>query len=103
MLVEPILEDPGQAAEYNYLLQYVGNMKQGKLSNFLRFVTGSSAIIVDSIEVGFNGTSGFGRAPKSHTCTSVLELPTTYATYLDFWQEFDAIVSDENSWITNFV
>ena len=78
-------------------------MKKDELREFLRFVTGSSALIVDEIQITFNGTAGISRAPMAHTYSSILELPASYATYLEFSQEFDAILRDDTSWIMNFI
>ena len=73
-------------------------MRNAEVRNFLRFVTGSSTL-VDEIKVTFNGLSGLSRRPIAHTCSCTLELPVSYATYLEFAQEFDAIFTRELSWI----
>ena len=74
-------------------------MRNAEVRNFLRFVTGSSALVVDEIKVTFNGLSGLCRRPIAHTCSCTLELPASYSTYLEFAQEFDAILTSELSWI----
>ena len=74
-------------------------MKNIEVRDFLRFVTGSSALIVDEISVTFNGLSGFSRRPIAHTCSSMLELSTTYETLNEFSQKFDTRLSSELSWI----
>ena len=53
-------------------------------------------------KVEFNGLSGFGRRPIAHTCDSILELPTSYANYEDFYGEFKAIIdaaNDTGAWM----
>ena len=99
IIKEPPLMDPSQSVVYGYLQKYVGNMKNSEVRDFLRFVTGSSALIVDEISVTFNGLSGFSRRPIAHTCSSMLELSTTYETLNEFSQEFDTLLSSELSWI----
>ena len=74
-------------------------MHNAEVRNFLGFVTGSSALVIDEIKVTFNGLSGLSRRPIAHTCSSTLELPVSYATYLEFAQEFDFILTTELSWI----
>ena len=99
VIKEPAVLEPLQETTYGYLLQYIGNMRNAGVRDFLRFVTGSSALVVDEIKVTFNGLSGLSRRPIAHTCSCTLELPISYATYLDFAQEFDAILTSELSWI----
>ena len=101
VIKEPLVLDPEplQETTYGYLLQYVGNMRNAEVRNFLRFVTGSSALVVDEIKITFNGLSGVSRRPIAHTCSCTLELSTSYSTYLEFAQEFDAILTSELSWI----
>lgn len=99
VIQEPPVLEPLQDTTYGYLLQYVGNMRNAEVRNFLRFVTGSSALVVDQIKLTFNGLSGLSRRPIAHTCSCTLELPVSYATYLEFAQEFDSILTNELSWI----
>lgn len=88
-----------EATVFGYLLQYVGNMKDEEVKNFLRFVTGSSCLVSAKIEVAFNGLCGTSRRPIAHTCNSVLELSVSYETYTEFAEEFTAVLCDEFSWI----
>ena len=99
VLEEPPFSDELQSSIYGYLLQYIGNMQPHDVRKFLRFVTGSSALIVDKISITFNGLSGVARRPIAHTCSCVLELPVSYSTYIEFSCEFDQILSSEMSWI----
>ena len=89
VIKEPLVLEPLQETTYGYLLQYVGNMSNGEVRNFLRFI--------DEIKITFNGLSGVSRRPIAHTCSCTLELPTSYSTYLEFAQEFDAILTSELS------
>ena len=88
VLKEPIVMNSAQACVYGYLLQFVGNMKTEEARRFVRFVTGSSALVVDEINVDFNHLSGLSRRPIAHTCASTLELPTSYTTCVEFCEEF---------------
>ena len=98
LLQEPTLYNEAEGRVFNYLQQFIGNLKIDELRKFLRFTTGSSALIVENITVSFNSTTGMARRPIAHTCGCVLEVPSTYISYLEFEAEFSAILNDEYSW-----
>ena len=99
LLAEPVAANECESRVFGYLQELIGNMKRDEIRRFLRFTTGSSVMIAREISVTFNSLSGFARRPIAHTCACVLELPLTYTTYLDFENEFNAILSDdEYSW-----
>lgn len=54
--------------------------------------------MAENIMVSFNSTTGMARRPIAHTCGRVLELPSTYISYLEFETEISAILNDEYSW-----
>ena len=95
---EPTLASEAEQRVFTYLQQFVGNMKVDELRSFLRFTTGSSALMAENIIVTFNSTTGMARRPIAHTCGCVLELPSSYVSYLEFEAEFSAILSNEYSW-----
>ena len=70
-------------------------MKRAEIRRFLRFTTESSVLLASNISVPFNSLSGLARHPIAHTCSSTLELSSTYINYLDFENEFKAILSDD--------
>ena len=96
MLQEPVESNSCQSRVFNYLQQFIGNMKQAEVRRFLRFTTGSSVIVSGGITVSFNNLSGIARRPIAHTCDCSLELPSTYTSYLDFEQEFNAVLADDH-------
>lgn len=99
ILEEPHEANSCQARVFIYLQQFVGNMNNHEVRRFLRFTTGSSVLSLSHISITFNNLSGLARRPIAHTCGCVLELPSMYASYLDFEQEFNAILADnEYSW-----
>ena len=96
---EPVESNSNQARVFNYLQQYIGNMRNDEVRRFLRFTTGSSVLIAERISIVFNAQSGLSRHPIAHTCACTLELPSTYASYLEFEQEFNSILmNDEHTW-----
>lgn len=98
VIKEPEQMTSVQARVFGYLLTFIGNMKRDKLSDFLRFVTGSSVLVAKYISISFNSLSGLSRRPISHTCSNTLELPTTYFTYPEFAQELLAVLTSEAAW-----
>lgn len=88
---------------YGYLTSFIGNMKLEELRLFLRFITGSSVCIDKKIEITFNNLSGAARRPIAHTCTCILEVPLSYATYPEFSEEFLKILMSELSWVMDAV
>lgn len=102
-LKEPDIMEPDEARMFGYLTSFLGNLSLDELTSFLRFVTGSSSLILDDISVMFNRLSGVARRPISHTCSCVLELSTDYLTYLDFSQEFYQVLMSSESWAMDAV
>lgn len=81
-----------------YLKSLIGNMGADDLRNFLRFTTGSSVCVAESITINFNSVTGLARRPFAHTCSNVLELPVAYNNY-DFSAEWSAILHNtSNQW-----
>ena len=95
---EPELMNAGESRVYNYLLSFVGNMKQNELRLFLRFVTGSAVLMAEPIKVSFNSLTGLARRPISHTCDCGLELSVSYSSYPEFEEEFFTVLHNELSW-----
>ena len=99
VIEEPDDMNANQQRVFSYLQQFIGNMRPAEIQKFLRFATGSSVCVAKRITVTFNNLSGLARRPISHTCDCILEIPTSYVTYLDFSSEFQTILSDsEYSW-----
>ena len=90
---------------FEYLKQYIGNMKDDELQNFLRYVTGFSVVSTKAITVSFNALDGLARRPIGHTCTHTIELSTAYVSYMDFSTEFQSILcsNDEFVWMMDAI
>ena len=95
ILDEPYFENSCEARIFGYLQQFIGNMSNEEVRRFLRYTTGSTALLAEHISVTFNVMSGLGRRPIAHTCGCILELPTSYLCYPEFEKEFDCILSDD--------
>jgi len=96
---------PAEERVYGYLQSMVGSLSVKHLANLLRFATGSSVAIANSIEVTFNSTSGYSRRPFGRTFGYVLELPLQYNNYDDFYSEWIHILTntdDDWKWRMDF-
>ena len=94
IIKEPECMNAAEERVFKYLTQMVGDMKSPQLAKLLRFISGSSVVIGTSITVTFNHTTGLARRPIAHTCDCVLELSTSYISFLDFEAEFRSILTD---------
>ena len=95
ILDESIAANPSEACVFDYLKQYIGIMNNAEARHFLRYTTGSSVLISQHISVTFNGLTGLARHLIGHTCGCILELPSTYLSYVEFEDEFKSILSDD--------
>ena len=91
-------QNPAEERILSYLTSLIGNMGTNDLRNFLRFTTGSSVCIAQSIKIIFNTSSGLARQPYAHTCSNTLQLPVSYTNFHDFSCEWYAILCDTNKW-----
>ncbi|XP_057315313.1 uncharacterized protein LOC130656470 isoform X1 [Hydractinia symbiolongicarpus] len=78
---------------FNYLKRYVRGLETIMLKKFMKFITGSDNMVVDTVEIIFTRPeSNFSRRPVAHTCTPRLELPSTYNNYCELREEFSNIL-----------
>lgn len=103
MVSEPLNMNSGEQRVFGYFLQFIGNLNPDELRLLLRFITGSSVVIAEKIDVAFNATSGLSCFPFAHTCSPVIELPSTYTTYPDFEHDFRCILDSEYSWLMDSI
>jgi len=97
----PDAHSPQQQQVCGYLCTMIGNLGTDQLHLLMRFISGSCVCTTDKIIVEFNGLSGLARCPIAHTCDYVIELPTSYINYDDFYTEFSCILKqthDDFSW-----
>lgn len=90
-------QNPAEETILAYLTSLIGNMGTNDLRNFLRFTTGSSVCVAQSIKIIFNTSSGLARQPYAHTCSNTLQLPVSYTNFHDFSSEWYAILGDTNN------
>ena len=95
--LQAVLTSSTQERVFGYLCQMIGDMPQRQLRSFLRFATGCSLCLHDTLQIEFNGLAGLARRPIAHTCNFMLELSVhvTYNNDADFVNEFDAILDSE--------
>ena len=96
-LLETDEKSPIDARIATWLYRYVANTPY--LKEFIRFVTGSSSIILnDPIRVCFTNTT-IEPMPSAHTCFCILQLPRTFNSYYHLERNFDIVLTDKNYWL----
>ena len=70
---------PEEEKALYFFKQYVGGMDQEELAELLLFITGST-VMVDQITITFCSVTGVMRCPVAHTCSNLLELPSSYSS-----------------------
>jgi hypothetical protein len=80
-----------------HLKRYIKGLDASKLSKFLRFVTGSDIMLFDHIQVSFTTLEGNQRRPIAHTCNFLLELPSTYQSFPELRENFNAVL-EASTW-----
>ena len=100
MIREPGTMNSTEERIYGYLIMFVGSLTPEGLQGFLQFVTGSSVLLPNDVSVVFNAAMGLGRAITSHTCSSTIEILTTYVTNLDLANEFQ---QSDSGWIMDAI
>ena len=74
-----------ESETFQWLVKFVRNAEPKLLRKFLRICTGSDIISVRQITVTFNATwTEFERRFVGRTCGAVLEIPSTYQSYMEF-------------------
>ena len=86
----------------SYLKRYIRGLEEERMTKFFRYCTGATMICVEHIEVTFTDLDGSARRPVAHTCGPLLELPSTYQSFLQFREEMNNILSSEY-WDIDFV
>lgn len=87
---------PEEEKALYFFQQYVGGMDQEELAELLLFITGST-VMADQITITFHSVSGVTRCPVAHTCSNLLELPSSYSSFHDLKREFRAVLSSVHS------
>ena len=96
---EPSAITKAQAIVFTYLKKYVRTLDERELSCFLRYVTGSSAIVVPSIQVIFHSHVGNLPHVTVHACSVVVDLPSGgYDSFSDFKSQMDEVLNNAESW-----
>ena len=82
---------------FKFLQRYIRGLDNTKLIQFLRFTTASDILMTSKLEVAFTKLEGVGCRPIAHTCGPVLELPSTYANFVELREQFNNIL-DKDTW-----
>ena len=96
---DPSAMTKGQDIVFTYFKKYVRTLNERELSSFLRYVTGSSAVVVSSIKVIFHSHIGNLPHVTVHACSAVVDLPSGgYDSFADFKSQMDEVLKNEESW-----
>ena len=99
-VLEMLGAHPNTEAErdaFKFLQRYIRGLDNTKLIQFLRFTTASDILMTSKLEVAFTKLEGVGCRPIAHTCGPVLELPSTYANFVELREQFNNIL-DKDTW-----
>lgn len=91
-----LVSNPNTDAErdaFKFLQKFIRGLDMSKLIRFLCFTTAMDVIVGNKLEVTFIKSEGFSSRPIAHTCGPVLELPSSYANYVELREEFTNILS----------
>ena len=91
-----LVSNPNTDAErdaFKFLQKFIRGLDMSKLIRFLCFTTAMDVIVGNKLEVTFIKSEGFSSRPIAHTCGPVLELPSSYANYVELREEFINILS----------
>ena len=82
-----------QSSVTTFLKRYIRSLDNNVLAKFLRFCTASDITPQQNITITFTSLEGFQRRPVAHTCGYMLEVPSTYESFVDLKQEFNEILN----------
>lgn len=87
---------PDEERSLYYFKQYILGLDQDDLSDLLHFLTGTT-VMPESITVIFRNVTGEARCPIAHTCSNMLELPSTYTSAQDLKREFRSVLCSSHA------
>lgn len=90
-----------EANTFSFLKKFIRESQESMRQAFLRYCTGAD-LPTNQIYVSFINTVGLHRVPVGHTCTGILELPSTYENYLTFRSEMSNLLQS-NIWVIDIL
>lgn len=89
-------QSDGERDAFKFLQRFVRGLEMPKLLQFLRFTTAMDVMIDKKIEVAFIKCEGLSARPIAHTCGPLLEIPSTYANFVELREAFMNILNRDN-------
>jgi len=83
----------GERDALKFLQRFVRGLDLPKLVQFQRFTTAMDIMGTRKLLVTFTKSEGFCSRPIAHTCGPVLELPSSYANFVELREEFTNILN----------
>lgn len=99
-VIDGLRVEPTNGAErdcFKHLTLYIRGLDQSKLKKFLKFTTGSELMLFNELQVIFNQLENASRRPIAHTCSCILEIPSTYTSFPELREDFTNILN-ANDW-----
>ena len=98
-VLDMLVANPTNDAERDalkFLQRFIRGLETSKLVQFLRFTTATDVIVGNKLAISFVKSEGFSSRPIAHTCGPVLELPSSYANYVELREQFANILSRDD-------
>ena len=100
LISNPVNE--GERDAFTFLQRFIRSLDMSKLLTFLQFTTGMDILVGKKMQVIFIKCEGLSARPIAHTCGPLLEIPSTYANFVEFREEFTKILN-RNTWEMDIV
>ena len=91
LISNPVNE--GERDAFKFLQKFIRGLDISKLLKFLQFTTGMDIMVSKKIEVTFFKCEGLSARPIAHTCGPLLEIPSTYANYVEFREDLTNVLN----------
>ena len=86
---------------FKFLQCFLCNSSPELATSFVRFCTGATVMVVDTIEKSFVNVSGLACRPVAHTCVPAIDLSTMYESYAAFNLEMTKVLNNEDAYQFN--
>ena len=85
-----------QERVYYFLKTFIREVTPEYLKRLIRFITGSSNLLVSSLPITFHSAKQF---PKAMTCSNTLILSSFYQTYSSFRNDLMSVLQNEDAFL----
>jgi hypothetical protein len=90
-ILQPTINNDCEKQSFDFLKKFIRSLDGCSLKLFLKFITGSDALVTESISVSLLAVDGMARRPIAHTCGPTMA------------EEFNNTLREKESWTFNIV